>query len=200
MQPRKLAEAQVWTLEDVAALKEFTEVHFRHRMSVGDWSLAGKFMNIHHSNCIAKMWELNRFHMTPQLYSQITEFRQAGLLWPTICEQPAVGACSPDILRFVYTTTPKDKVKKPRREKPKFSISRHQHWNADEDRKLLGLLDQFGDGRDIDWNFISKSIGHSKNACRYRRIRLMRDRQDREGSQTISDTSADGTLVSPSPE
>ncbi|KAJ2744564.1 hypothetical protein H4S06_005431, partial [Coemansia sp. BCRC 34490] len=69
-----------------------------------------------------------------------------------------------------------------------FRISKHQSWTADEDRQLLGLLSRFDDGHDIDWNFISKSIGHSKNACRYRRILLTRSTNSKSDRASSADT------------
>ncbi|KAJ2322531.1 hypothetical protein IWW51_004194 [Coemansia sp. RSA 2702] len=194
IRPRRLPEHSPWALDDLAALKSFTERHFRGQMTVDDWVLAGKYMNIVHSDCIAKMWALSALQMTPQLYARISEFRQAGLLWPTICAKAEVGAL-PDVLRFAYSSTSHDKVQKTRRPKAQFRISKHQHWTESEDKHLVALLERFGGGRDIDWNFISKTIGHSKNACRYRRILLLRSQKSRAPSQcssTDTDTSADG--------
>ncbi|KAJ1858923.1 hypothetical protein GGH12_001083 [Coemansia sp. RSA 1822] len=199
--PRRISGDTEWALDDIAALKQFTESHFRTQMTSDDWVLAGRYMNIAHSDCIAKMWTLNTFQMTPQLYSQIAEFRQAGLLWPTICSKAT--SCSPDILRFAYSTTSKDKVQKLRRPKAQFRISKHQHWTEDEDKHLTDLLSQFDNGRDIDWNYISKTIGHSKNACRYRRILLMRSQKSREASQSSSpdmSTKSDSPLAYTAPK
>ncbi|KAJ2852582.1 hypothetical protein IWW36_000211 [Coemansia brasiliensis] len=203
--PRYIPEHEEWRLEDIAALKSFTERYFRGKMTMDDWVLAGKYMNISHSNCIAKMWALDAFQMTPQLYAQITEFRHAGLLWPTIFAKVNNGQCTLDILRFAYSTTSKEQVQKIRRKykggpKAQFRISKHQHWTAEEDQHLLQLLGRFDDGRDIDWNFISKTIGHSKNACRYRRILLSRSRKSREPQQCPSpdtDTSSISDKNSP---
>ncbi|KAJ1742542.1 hypothetical protein LPJ78_001833 [Coemansia sp. RSA 989] len=183
--PRHIPEHEEWRLEDIAALKNFTERYFKGKMTIQDWVLAGKYMNISHSNCIAKMWALDAFQMTPQLYAKITEFRHAGLLWPTIFAK-VNPQCTLDILRFAYSTTSKEQVQKIRRPKAKFRISKHQHWTAEEDQRLLQLLGRFDDGRDIDWNFISKTIGHSKNACRYRRILLSRSQRSREPQQCPS--------------
>ncbi|KAJ2617301.1 hypothetical protein H4S08_000402 [Coemansia sp. RSA 1365] len=184
--PRHMTEDKEWTLDDIEALKSFIEIHFHHRMTVDDWVLAGKYMNVYHSDCISKMWALNAFQMTPQLFAQISELRQAGLLWPTICSTLSATNCTPDIMRFVYSTTTRENVQRLRRPKAQFRISKHQHWTEDEDRQLISLLERFGDGHDIDWNFISKAIGHSKNACRYRRILLRRSQKSREPSQCSS--------------
>ncbi|KAJ2374716.1 hypothetical protein IW150_002942 [Coemansia sp. RSA 2607] len=130
---RRLPESHEWPVEDIVALKQFTETNFQH-MSVYDWELSGKYINIDHSDCIAKMWA---------------------------------------------------------RPKAQFSISKHQHWTKDEDNKLVELLLQYDNKSDVDWNFISKTIGHSKNACRYRRILLrprLNERQSADAEENLSDT------------
>ncbi|KAJ1737823.1 hypothetical protein LPJ72_000121 [Coemansia sp. Benny D160-2] len=191
--PRHVPETAEWTVEDIGALKAFTETHFQDNMTVEDWTLVGKYMNIWYSDCIAKMWALSTFQMTPLLFSQISEYRQAGLLWPTICckittDAACAPSCSSDIVRYVYSTTNRDQLKAVRRPKAQFRISKHQSWTADEDRQLLDLLSRFDDGHDIDWNFISKSIGHSKNACRYRRILLTRSTNSKSDRASSADT------------
>ncbi|KAJ2473519.1 hypothetical protein GGI02_000806 [Coemansia sp. RSA 2322] len=168
---RSIPETQDWGIEAVMALKAFTETYFQHCMSVEDWALVGKYMNICHSDCVAKMWALSKFRMTPLMYEQITEYRDAGLLWPTICRN-IMAECTPDILRIAYATSTKDTLLKSKRPKAKFRISKHQHWSREEDARLVELLAQYGNGNDVDWNYISKTLGHSKNACRYRRILL----------------------------
>ncbi|KAJ2747987.1 hypothetical protein GGI20_000074 [Coemansia sp. BCRC 34301] len=111
---RSLPETQDWGFEAVAALKSFTEKYFQHCMSVDDWILVGKYMNICHSDCVAKMWELGKVRMTPMLFEQITECRDAGLLWPTICRN-VMTDCTPDILRIAYATSTKDTLQKCKR-------------------------------------------------------------------------------------
>ncbi|KAJ1892248.1 hypothetical protein LPJ81_005591, partial [Coemansia sp. IMI 209127] len=165
---RQIPEAVGWPVEDISALKAFTETYFQENMTVDDWTLAGKYMNICYSDCIAKMWALSTFQMTPLLFSQISEYRQAGLLWPTIaCKIEASAAppagttttppppCSSDVVRYMYSTTNKDELRPAKRPKAQFRISKHQTWTAEEDKKLLDLLTRFDDGHDIDWNFIS---------------------------------------------
>ncbi|KAJ1666903.1 hypothetical protein IW140_003321 [Coemansia sp. RSA 1813] len=192
---RHIPETVEWSVEDISALKSFTETYFQEYMTVDDWTLAGKYMNICYSDCIAKMWALSTFQMTPLLFSQISEYRQAGLLWPTICCKIAATAlpadtppCSSDIVRYMYSTTNRDQLKPTKRPKAQFRISKHQTWTADEDKKLLDLLNRFDDGHDIDWNFISKSIGHSKNACRYRRILLTRSTNSKSSRSSSADS------------
>ncbi|KAJ2898747.1 hypothetical protein IWW38_001255 [Coemansia aciculifera] len=186
---RSLSETQDWGVEAVAALKSFTETYFQHCMSVDDWVLVGKYMNICHSDCVAKMWALGKFRMTPVLFEQITEYRDAGLLWPTICRNVMVD-CTPDILRIAYATSTKDTLQKTKRPKAKFSISKHQHWSQEEDARLIDLLSQYGNGSDVDWNYISKTLGHSKNACRYRRILLRPRMKGTRSSSMDSDQGA----------
>ncbi|KAJ1820706.1 hypothetical protein LPJ56_003380 [Coemansia sp. RSA 2599] len=193
--PRRCPESEEWPAEDLLALKTFTETHFQH-MSVYDWELSGKYMNIDHSDCIAKMWALSKFQMTPVLFDEVTEYRQAGLLWPTICRKTMCG-CTADILRVVYASTNRSKVGKNKRPKAQFSISKHQHWTREEDEQLIDLLSQYDMGSDVDWNFISKTIGHSKNACRYRRI-LLRPRLARKRFGDTEDNFSDGTPTSAS--
>ncbi|KAJ1894717.1 hypothetical protein LPJ66_005021 [Kickxella alabastrina] len=192
--PRRCPETEEWRIEDITSLKAFTEAHFRQKMSINDWVLAGKYINIMHSDCIAKMWALITFEMTPQLYVQITEYRRAGLLWPTICHR-AKCERTMDIVRVVYANTNKETIaSRSRKRKTQFTISKHQHWTAAEDTMLIDLLDKYISGRDIDWNYISKTIGHSKNACRYRRIllrpRLKQNKGSAETEGGISDASA----------
>ncbi|KAJ2688420.1 hypothetical protein IWW39_002249 [Coemansia spiralis] len=186
---RSLSETQDWGIETLTALKSFTETHFQHCMSVDDWVLVGKYMNICHSDCVAKMWELGKFRMTPILFEQITEYRDAGLLWPTICRN-TLADCTPDILRIAYATSNKDTLHKSKRPKAKFRISKHQHWSREEDAKLIELLSQYGNGNDVDWNYISKTLGHSKNACRYRRILLRPQIREARGSSMDTDRAA----------
>lgn len=180
IEPRQFPDTQEWPIEDVELLRAFTDTHFTHTMSVDDWILAAKYINIAQSDCIAKMWALSKFQMTPKLYTQISEYRTAGLLWPTIYRSVGMGGKNTtlDILRVTYTNTVKSGgARKQKRQKATFRISKHQHWNKQEDNHLLSLLKQFESGRDIDWNYISKETGHSKNACRYRRI-LLRQKED----------------------
>ncbi|KAJ1723753.1 hypothetical protein LPJ53_001921 [Coemansia erecta] len=187
--PRRLSESHEWPIEDIVALKQFTEANFQH-MSVYDWELSGKYINIDHSDCIAKMWAVSKFQMSPMLFDEITDYRQAGLLWPTICHKTMCG-CPPDILRVAYMSTNRSKVSKVKRPKAQFSISKHQHWTKEEDNKLVELLLQYDNKSDVDWNFISKTIGHSKNACRYRRILLrprLKERQSADAEDNLSDT------------
>ncbi|KAJ2789370.1 hypothetical protein H4R21_006755, partial [Coemansia helicoidea] len=190
---RQQGEDRPWAQEDIATLKEFTEAHFQRRMTVDDWVLTGKYMNICHSDCIAKMWSLNSFQMTPQLFAQITELRQAGLLWPTVCALLPADTGTPDIVRFAFASTTKSTVQKTKRPKAQFRISKHQHWTEDEDRQLLDLLARFDDGSDVDWNLISTTIGHSKNACRYRRILLQRSKKGRKSTSPRSESAATDT-------
>ncbi|KAJ2354225.1 hypothetical protein IWW50_005979 [Coemansia erecta] len=183
IQPRPMSGYKAWSQDDIRALMAFTETHFRCKMDADDWVLAGKYMNIYHLDCINKMWLLNEFRMTPQLYTQVTEFLRDGLLWPTICSKLPGSQCSPDILRFVYSTTPEKKVEKPKRPKPAYRINKHERWTEEEDRHLLALLSRYGPDEDIDWNSIVKATGHAKNPCRYRRIRLQKQ-QEAQRSQT----------------
>ncbi|KAI9502802.1 hypothetical protein BX070DRAFT_152791 [Coemansia spiralis] len=190
--PRHIPETEEWSIDDIADLKQFTETYFQHSMTVDDWMLAGRYMNIYHNDCIAKMWALSTFQMTPLLFSQIAEYRQAGLLWPTICCKIGAPSGSPspssDIIRYLFATTNKDSLKPTKRPKAQFRISKHQHWTKEEDSQLLELLSRFNDGHDIDWNFISKSIGHSKNACRYRRILLTRPANTKSSRASSADS------------
>ncbi|KAJ2488524.1 hypothetical protein IWW47_005372 [Coemansia sp. RSA 2052] len=186
---RSLSEAQDWGVEALMALKSFTETYFQHCMSVDDWILVGKYMNISHSDCVAKMWALGKFRMTAILYEQITEYRDAGLLWPTIYRNVVVD-CTLDILRIAYATNTKDTLYKSKRPKAKFRISKHQHWSQEEDAQLIELLSQYGNGNDVDWNYISKTLGHSKNACRYRRILLRPQSKGTRGSSIDTDHGA----------
>ncbi|KAJ2554890.1 hypothetical protein EV175_002440 [Coemansia sp. RSA 1933] len=191
---RHIPETIGWSIDDISALKVFTEMYFQENMTVADWTLAGKYMNISYSDCIAKMWALSTFQMTPLLFSQISEYRQAGLLWPTIASKlsaatPPTGTaspCSSDIVRYMYSTTNKDQLRPVKRPKAQFRISKHQTWTAEEDKKLLELLTRFDDGHDIDWSHISKSIGHSKNACRYRRIILTKSANSKFSNRSSS--------------
>ncbi|KAJ2045570.1 hypothetical protein GGI01_002441 [Coemansia sp. RSA 376] len=185
---RSISESQDWGIETLTALKSFTETYFQHCMSVEDWILVGKYMNICHSDCVAKMWALGKFRMTPILFEQITEYRDAGLLWPTICRNTA--DCTPDILRIAYATSNKETLYQSKRPKAKFRISKHQHWSREEDARLVELLSQYGNGNDVDWNYISKTLGHSKNACRYRRILLRPQIQGARGSSIDTDHGA----------
>ncbi|KAJ2783473.1 hypothetical protein H4R18_001682 [Coemansia javaensis] len=166
---RGLLGSDVWPLEDVERLEMFTKRYFSGKeMNSHDWELVGKYMNIAPRHCISKMWAVDSCKLNPALYDSIRDLFRDGVLWPTIVELHSALRHTYDVVRFVYGQTDRATLKKQRRPKAQYSINKHEVWNDAEDRHLAQLLEMFPVGQDVDWNFVSKTVGHSKNACRYR--------------------------------